>query len=241
MIRMWLMIAINAIRLLYLVPIMSYRAKHPERYSEESSYKFARYIVKTMKLTGIIRTKCYGQENLPKEGGYMMYPNHQGKYDVYGIVSVHPKPCTFVIDENKSNDIFVKQVSDMLHAKRLDKEDLRQGITIINEVAKEVTEGRRYILFPEGQYVTENKNKMGEFKAGCFKISLKSKTPIVPVVLVDSYKVFNGFYPTGIMAKSEVHFIPPIQHEEYKDMKTREIAEVVKKRIQDKLEELAVS
>jgi hypothetical protein len=49
---MWLMIAINSIRLLYLVPIMSYRAKHPERYSEESNYKFARYIVKTMKLTG---------------------------------------------------------------------------------------------------------------------------------------------------------------------------------------------
>ena len=213
-----------------------------EECTEEERYRYLQKVVhKIMCGKRFIRTEVYGEENLPADGGYVMYPNHQGKYDVYGIVSVHPKPCTFVIDENKSNDIFVKQVSDMLHAKRLDKEDLRQGITIINEVAKEVTEGRRYILFPEGQYVTENKNKMGEFKAGCFKISLKSKTPIVPVVLVDSYKVFNGFYPTGIMAKSEVHFLPPIQHEEYKDMKTREIAEVVKKRIQDKLEELAVS
>lgn len=239
MVRMWLMIAINAIRLLYLVPIMSYRAKHLECYSEESNYKFARYIVKTMKLTGIISTKCYGEENLPNEGGYMMYPNHQGKYDVYGIVSVHPKPCAVVVDKNKSQDPFVKQLVDMIQAKRLDKDDVRQGLEIINQVAKEVEEGRRYILFPEGRYVTKNRNTMGDFKAGCFKISLKSKTPIVPVVLVDSYKVFNGFYPTGLMARSEVHYLPPIMYEEYKDMKTKEIAELVKQKIQDKLEEIA--
>lgn len=240
MIRMWVMICINAIRLLYLVPIMSHRAKHPERYSEEKNYKLARYIVKTMKITGAIRTKCYGEENLPKEGGYMMYPNHQGKYDVYGIVSVHPMPCTVVIDKNKSNSIFVKQMVDMLHAKRLEKEDVRQGLTIINEVTKEVETGRRYILFPEGKYTTKHKNTMDDFKAGCFKISLRSKTPIVPVVLVDSYKVFNGFYVDRPIVKSEVHFLPAIYYDEYKDMKTHEIADMVKQRIQDKLEELAV-
>jgi 1-acyl-sn-glycerol-3-phosphate acyltransferase len=146
-----------------------------------------------------------------------------------------------VIDKKKSNGIFVKQITDMLHAKRLDKEDVRQGLTIINEVAKEVEEGRRYILFPEGGYAPNQRNTLGEFKAGCFKISLKSKTPIVPVVLVDSYKVFNGFYPMGIMAKSQVHYLSPIMYEEYKDMRTREIADMVKKRIQDKLEELAES
>jgi 1-acyl-sn-glycerol-3-phosphate acyltransferase len=170
-----------------------------------------------------------------------MYPNHQGKYDVYGIVSVHPNPCSFVIDKKKSNAIFVKQITDMLHAKRLDKEDVRQGLTNINEVAKEVEEVRRYILFPEGAYETERKNALGDFKSGCFKIALKSKTPIVPVVLVDSYKVFNGFYPTEIQAKSQVHYLPPIHYEEYKDMKTKEIAELVKRRIQSKLEELAIS
>jgi len=234
------MICINAIRLLYLVPIMSHMAKHPEKYTEEKCYKLARHIVRTMKFTGAISTKSFGLENLPSEGGYMMYPNHQGKYDVYGIVSTHPTPCTFVIDRDKSNDIFVKQVVDMVHAKRLDKQDPRQGLRIINEVAKEVEEGRCYILFPEGEYVTENKNKLGDFKAGCFKISLKSKMPIVPVVLVDSYKVFNGFFLDSFITKSQVHYLPPIYYEEYKEMKTFEIAEMVKQRIQNKLEELAV-
>ena len=114
---------------------------------------------------------------------------------------------------------------------------MRQGLTVINQVAKEVKAGRRYILFPEGKYVTRNKNKMSEFKKGCFKISLMSKTPIVPVALVNSYKVFNGVsLPT--IVKTQVHFLEPIPYEEYKDMKTYEISDLVKSRIQENLEEV---
>ncbi len=238
MLRLGLVIIINAIRLLYILPLMRRMAKRPKKYSEGTCYRFARHLVRTIKATGGIRTKAYGLENLPKEGGYMMYPNHQGKYDVYGIISVHKKPLSFVMDKAKSYRIFMREVVDLLKAKRLDKTDVRQAITIINEVAKEVKNGRRVILFPEGQYVTKNKNIMGEFKPGCFKISLISKTPIVPVVLVDSYKVFNGLsLPTPIT--SQVHFLPPIYYDEYKGMKTQEIAQMVQKRIQDKLDELA--
>jgi len=230
-------IFLNSMRFIYLLPLMRKMARNPEKYTEERCYKFARHLVRTIKVSGGIRTKAYGLENLPKEGGYMMYPNHQGKYDVYGIVGAHEKPCTCVMDKAKSYYPFVTELVEMLHAKRLDKNDVRQGLTIINQVAKEVKEGRRYILFPEGEYVTRNKNKMGEFKRGCFKISLMSKTPIVPVALVNSYKVFNGFSFRAII-KTQVHFLEPIFYEEYKNLKTHEIAELVKQRIQEKLDEV---
>lgn len=237
MIRMIMVMFINAIRFVYLIPLMRKMAKDPVKYPEEKCYDLARHLVRTMKVTGGIRTKVYGLENLPEEGGYMMYPNHQGKYDVYGIVSGHPKPCTVVIDQEKSYYPFVTELVEMLHAKRLDKTDVRQGLTVIKEVAEEVKNGRRYILFPEGQYVTRNENTMSEFKNGCFKISLMSKTPIVPVVLVDSYKVFNGFYVSGLV-KTQVHFLAPIFYEEYHSMRTHEIADLVRSRIQEKLDEI---
>ena len=234
---MLVVMAVNFIRVIYILPVMRKMAKHPEKYTEEKCYRFARYLVRTIKVTGGIRTKAFGVENLPEEGGYMMYPNHQGKYDVYGIVSAHKNPCTCVIDKDKSYYPFVTELVEMLQAKRLDKNDVRQGLAIIKQVAKEVAGGRRYILFPEGQYVTKNKNTMGEFKNGCFKISLMSKTPIIPVVLIDSYKVFNGFYMGGL-AKTQVHFLPPIFYEEYKNLRTSEIADMVKSRIQEKLDEV---
>lgn len=107
---------------------------------------------------------------------------------------------------------------------------------IINEVAKEVENGRRYILFPEGRYDSKQKNKLLEFKSGCFKICLKSKVPIIPVVLIDSYKPYNSWKIGKI--KTQVHYLKPILFEEYKNLKTHEIAELVKNKIASKIEEL---
>lgn len=56
----------------------------------------------------------YGLENLPEEGGYMMYSNHQGKYDALGIISSHEKPCTFVIDAERAKLPIVKEVADLV-------------------------------------------------------------------------------------------------------------------------------
>lgn len=204
--------------------------------SEEEGYEYLRYMVTVMQKKGFTRTEVYGTENLPKEGGYVMYPNHQGKYDAYGIISGHEKACTVVMDKAKSYDLFIKEVIDMIKGKRLDKEDVRQAFTIINEVAEEVEQGRRYIIFPEGEYDKEKKNTLTDFKAGCFKTSVKSKTPIVPVTLIDSYKAWNT--SSLRMVTTQVHFLEPIYYEEYKGLKTNQIAELVRQRIQEKIDEI---
>lgn len=208
-----------------------------EPYNEEEAYQYARHIIRLMQKTGGIRTKGFGQENLPREGGYMLYPNHQGKYDAYGIVAQHKSPCSVVMDEAKSHVIFIRELVDLIRGKRMDINDTRQALTVINEMTKEVQEGRRFILFPQGGYTKDQKNTMGEFRPGCFKISLKSKTPIVPVVLWDSYKVYNTWQLRPVT--TEVHFLAPIPYEEFAGMKTQEIAAMVKLRIQEKLDELA--
>ncbi len=211
-------------------------ADRPERFSVEQRYKATKAVVRITKNTGMIRTKAFGLENLPEEGGYMLYPNHQGKYDALGIVHTHKRPCSLVMDKAKSYTILVREVIDLLEGKRLDKNDVRQAMQIINEVTEEVKNGKIFILFPEGGYKFNNKNTLGEFKPGCFKIALKSHAPIIPVALVDSYRVFNSYNIFPVT--TQVHYLKPIYYDEYKDMKTIEIAALVKSRIQDKLDEL---
>ena len=84
--------------------------------------------------------------------------------------------------------------------------------------------GKKYILFPEGGYEFNNRNRVCDFKAGSFKSAIKAHVPIVPIALIDSYKVFNSFYLWPITTQVQ-----------YKDMKSKEIAELVKQRIQDKI------
>jgi len=236
MIRFIYVLFLNLFRAPFMLTKMRHQASHPERYNEEERYKLARTCVRMMKRTGGISTKAFGTENLPKEGGYMLYPNHQGKYDFFGIISTHTKPCSVVMDKKKSYAIFVKEAMDLVNGKRLEIDNVRQALTIINEVSEEVAAGRRYVLFPEGGYEFNNKNKVCEFKAGCFKISLKTKTPIVPVALIDSYRVFNSFWWGPV--RTQVHYLEPIYYEEYKDMKTQDIAIMVQERIACKINEV---
>ena len=192
---------------LYMIPRMRYKAGS-SRYTEEQRYAYARLTVERMKRSGHITTRGFGMENLPKEGGYVMFPNHQGKYDALGIIATHEKPCTVVIDDAKSHVILTTQFVDMLHGKRLVKDDMRQSVRLISEVAAEVAQGRRYIIFP-----------------GCFKSAMKAKAPIVPVVLIDSYKVFEEWSLKPVT--TQVHYLPAITYEQYKGMSTLEVSDMV--------------
>lgn len=229
MIRFLYVIFMNLFRAPYMIPKMRYQANHPEKYSELKRYNLVRHAITLMKRSGRIHTRAYGEENLPEDAGYVMYPNHQGKYDALGIMISHKEPCSFVMDKKKSHTLLVSEIVDLVQGKRMDTHDVRQAMTVINEVSHEVKEGRKYIVFPEGGYEFNNKNILGNFKPGSFKCAVKAKAPIVPVALIDSYKVFNSFSFGKVT--TQVHFLKPLYYEEYKGLKTIDIAEIVKKRI----------
>lgn len=218
---------------IYMIPKMAYMAKHPEKYTEEQCYQYARLTVRRMVRTGHVKTQGYGMENLPKEGGYVMFPNHQGKYDALGIVYTHQKPCAIVIDDAKSHMILTSQFIDLVHGKRLIMDDARQTVKLMHQISEEVAKGRKYIIFPEGGYY-HNHNKVCAFKPGCFKSAMKAKAPIVPVALIDSYKVFEEWSIRTV--KTQVHYLPPLYYEEYKGMTTSQVSDIVHDRIKKYIE-----
>lgn len=237
---MWRMpwsIFINLFRLPGIVATMHRMVDQTENYTETDRYDYVRYLTGLMRKSGHIKTQGFGMENLPSEGGYILYPNHQGKYDAYGIVAAHERPLTVVMNREKSYSIFVNEIIDTLKGKRMDVNNARQGLKIINQVAQEVAEGRRYLIFPQGRYDEDQRNTVGEFKPGCFKASIKSKTPIVPVAIIDSWKAYNSW--TLLPVKTQVHYLEPIPYEQYKDMNTIQIAGLVKGRIEQKIAEIA--
>ena len=234
MLKFFYVILMNLFRAPYMITKMRYYADHKEKYDEVRRYKLAMHVVYLMNRTGKVKTIATGIENLPKEGGYVMVPNHQGKYDALGIMYTHKEPCAFIMDERKSHTILVNEFVDLTESKRLKIKDLRQTVDIFNETAKEIREkGRKFIIFPEGGYKFNNRNIPVAFKPGSFKVALKAKAPIVPIALIDSYKVYNSYHLGPVT--TYVHYLKPIPYEEYKNMRTNEIAEMVRQRILDKI------
>ena len=102
------------------------------------------------------------------------------------------------------------------------------------EMTQEIKKGRNYIIFPEGTR-SKNGNIPGNFKGGSFKSAVKAQAPIVPVALIDSFKPFD--IKDTKTVRVQIHYLEPLYFEEYKDMKTIEIADIVKKRINHKINE----
>lgn len=231
-------ILLMVFRNILLVPIfwikLCYHASHVDKYTEEENFKLLKFIDHRANKGGNVTIDAYGLDNIPKEGGCILYPNHQGMYDTLAIMEVCPRPFSVVAKKELANIQFLKQVFACVKAYAIDREDVRQGLKVIMNVANDVKNGKMFIIFPEGTR-SKNGNQVGEFKGGSFKAATKAKCPIVPVALIDSFKPFdtNSIKPVTV----QVHFMEPLFYEEYKDMKTTEIAEVVQERIQKTINE----
>ena len=209
-------------------------AKHTDEYSYEEKYKHIRYILKHVCRSGNIDLQVTGLENIPKEDGFLICGNHQGIFDIVAIVDSFERPIAAVLKKELNEIPFLKQIVQCTHSYPMDREDVRQSMKVIQNVTKELQDGRNIIIFPEGTR-SKNGNQMGEFHAGSFKCATKAKAPILPFAFIDSYKVLDedGCEPLTV----QLHYLEPIYYEEYKDLKTNEIAALVKSRIEKVIEE----
>ena len=208
-------------------------AKHTDKYSYEEKYKHIRYIMKHVCKSGNIDLNVTGTENIPQKDGFLLCGNHQGIFDIVAIVDSFERPLAAVLKKELAKIPFLKQVIECTHSHSMDREDVRQSMKVIQNVTKELENGRNIVIFPEGTR-SKNGNEMGEFHAGTFKCVTKSKAPIVPFALIDSFKVLDqdGCAPL----KVQLHYLKPIFYDEYKDLKTGEIAALVKSRISEVIE-----
>lgn len=179
---------------------------------------------------GNITAEIHNVENLPKEDGFILYPNHQGLFDTLMFFYSSPRPLAFVIKKEARNVILLKQACGATGSLSMDREDLRQSMQVINQVADEVKGGRNYVIFAEG---TRSKlgNKLLDFKGGSFKAAQKAKCPIVPCALINSFIPFDETSLKQVTVK--LIYLEPMYYDEYKTMKTNEIADEVKRRIEE--------
>ncbi|MEE1087267.1 MAG: lysophospholipid acyltransferase family protein [Schaedlerella sp.] len=208
-------------------------AKHTDKYPELEKYQHIQYILKRAVKSGNIDLQIHGKENIPKESGFLIYANHQGLFDILAIVATFDQPLAAVLKKELAEVPFLKQIKDCTKSFPMDREDVRQSMTVIMNVIKEIKKGRNYLIFPEGTR-SKKGNEMLEFHAGSFKCATKTGCPIQPVALIDSYKVLDvkGCAPAVV----QIHYLKPIEFEEYKGMNTSEVAALVKTRIQEAID-----
>ena len=204
------------------------------KYDNFTRYSFLHRIAPKINRRGRVNVICTGLENLPKEMGYILFPNHQGMFDVLAFLETHERPFVTVMKKEVENVFLLRNVIALLQAEIIDRDDIRQSMTVIMNMTKRVKQGENFVIFAEGTR-SKKGNCLGEFKGGSFKSAMNARCPICPVALIDCYKPFDekSIRPVTV----QIHYMPPLYYEDYKGMKSTEIATLVSTRIQEKINE----
>ena len=231
--RMLRMVLGNLHRVPGLYGKLCHYAKHTDRYPEEEKWAHIHKMLRCALDHSNVTLTVTGLDTLPAENGFLLYGNHQGLFDVVAIAASCTRPLGCVLKKELANLPLIKQIIRCTKSFPMDRDDVRQSLTVINSVIAEVRQGRNYVIFPEGTRSRQG-NVMGEFHGGSFRCAVKTQCPIVPMVFVDSFKALDqkGSKPLQV----QLHYLPPIYYEEYAGMTATEVAALVKSRIQEKLD-----
>lgn len=225
-------IALMILRNIWAVPglfsKLNHYAKHTEEYSWQEKWDHIHHIMDRAIKSGNVDLKVTGLENLPTDRPFMLYGNHQGMFDVVAISGTCPIPLAVVYKKELKGVPLLQQIYDCTRSYAMDREDVRQSLTVIQNVTEELKQGRSFVIFPEGTRSRKG-NEMLEFHGGSFRCAIKSKCTVVPMALIDSFRVLDekGSKPVTV----QLHYLAPIEYEQYKDLKTTQLAELVKSRI----------
>ena len=230
--RILLMVITNIIHVPWWFYKIDKMGKNPNQYSEEERYHYLRKRLRRINRRGRVKVVAVGVDNLPKTNGFILFPNHQGLFDMLAIIESCPRPLGVVIKKEATEWILVKQVVRLLEGIPMDRSDIRSSMDIIKEMASQVKKGRNFVIFPEGTRRRKG-NEILDFKAGTFKSAVKAGCPIIPVALINSFRPFD--ISSIKKERVQVHFLKAIYPEQYMGLKTVEIADLVHNKIQEEI------
>lgn len=180
-------------------------------------YRIARIIVSII-FRIIFRIEINGKENIPMEGPLIVCSNHISNLDPIILGIAFNRPIIFMAKKELFNSRFIAKIMTGLGAFPVDRKgsDIAAIKTSFRVLKNEQVLG----IFPEGTRVHEM--DLDNVKPGIGLISIKNKSPVIPVFIESNYKLFS---------KVVVNIGEPILFDEYHGQKleTQDYWEVSKK------------
>jgi 1-acyl-sn-glycerol-3-phosphate acyltransferase len=160
-----------------------------------------------MYISGIFTT-VKNKHYLKKGQAYVYAPNHSSYLDIVILYQTFSEYFVFMGKKELANvpvfNIFFKKMNVTV-----DRKSSMSGKRAMDRCASELDKGHSVVLFPEGT-IPNNAPILGRFKAGAFKLAIDKQMPIVPITMLNNYKIlemkglFYGKAGPGI-AKVVIH------------------------------------
>jgi 1-acyl-sn-glycerol-3-phosphate acyltransferase len=127
-----------------------------------------------------IKVSFIGLENLPKKGGFILTPNHEGMFDILVMASL---PCDFSwIAKAETRKIpFIGLSMKALGSHFVKRDRSSADLNVMKEVETALQNGNSILVFPEG--TRTRTGEMLPFKKGAFRTAQNAGVPMIPIAI----------------------------------------------------------
>ena len=187
-------------------------------------------------LSPLWRVTITGRENVDRDKAVVMACNHQSMLDILILyrIFLHFKWVA------KSSLYKIPVIGWNMWLNRyiqIERTSAQSQRKMLRQCSENIRNGSSILIFPEG--TRSRDGELRSFKEGAFLIALKEKIDIVPMVIEGSAKALpeKGIIPKR-KQKVQLHILPPVAYETFKDMGVRQLSEHIRNIISDELDRL---
>lgn len=175
---------------LALIKIKYLELKGKDKERTEAIFKITSFWAKYVMWLSGAKVKVFGEENIPKDEAVLFVGNHQSNFDIPLIMSNIKVPKGFIAKKELEKWPGISMWMKYIRCVFMDRSNIRKSAEAIVQGIQTLKSGYSMVIFPEG---TRSKGKpVAEFKAGSFKLALKSKVKIIPFTINGSYKLLEA-------------------------------------------------
>ena len=163
-----------------------------------------------LNVTGV-RLSVEGLDNIPKDGPCVFVANHRSYYDIPLLLASLDEPYGILAKEELGKIPLLNRWMKLLGCVFVQRDDVRASVRALNDATAIVESGQSFIIFPEGTRYKGEEGGAGEFKAGAFRIAVKTGAPVVPVAISGARGLFEAHGNRATPGTVYVRVLPPIQ------------------------------
>ena len=163
-----------------------------------------------LRITGV-QLLVEGLDNIPKDTACVFVGNHRSYYDIPILLTALDAPHGILAKEELEKIPLLNRWMKLLGCVFVKRDDIRASVKALNDATAIVESGRSFVIFPEGTRYKGEEGGAGEFKAGAFRIAIKTGVPVVPVAISGARGLFEGHGLRATPGDIRVRILPAIQ------------------------------
>jgi len=137
--------------------------------------------------TNRVKLQVEGLEKIVRNKSYVFISNHASNLDPPALCLAIPQTLRFIAKRSLAKVPIFGQALKLGRIILIDRSDNQKAVETINKAIKDLKDGISAFFFAEGTRSPDG--MLQDFKKGGIMVALKTKLPIIPITVVDSFKL----------------------------------------------------